>query len=123
MSTALSCAPGSPGELAPASQREQLLAAAWLAGHRSRATRAASVQDLAGWLDWLAQHDLGVRTLHVQLFTRAQLDASAAPASSSSTANPPGDHLKQLPTPPSVLGPGTAVGASGLAAVSLGLSR
>ena len=70
--------------LAGADEREQLLAATWLARHRSPATRTAYAKDLAGWLDWLAGHHLDVltaRTLHVQLFTRAQLDAGAAPAS------------------------------------------
>ncbi len=70
--------------LAGAGEREQLLAATWLAGHRSPATRAAYAKDLAGWLDWLGGHHLDVltaRTLHVQLFTRTQLDTGAAPAS------------------------------------------
>ncbi|MEO7195632.1 MAG: tyrosine-type recombinase/integrase [Pseudonocardiaceae bacterium] len=70
--------------LAGVGEREQLLAATWLAGHRSPATRTAYAKDLAGWLGWLAQHGLdvlAVRPLHVRLWTRGQLDTGAAAAS------------------------------------------
>jgi site-specific recombinase XerD len=66
------------------SDRERLLAAAWLAGYRSPRTRRAYAGDLAGWLDWLAALDVDVldaRRVHVDLWTRHLLDSGAAPSS------------------------------------------
>jgi site-specific recombinase XerD len=66
------------------SDRERLLAAAWLAGYRSPRTRRAYAGDLAGWLDWLAGLGVDVldaRRVHVDLWTRHLLDSGAAPSS------------------------------------------
>jgi integrase/recombinase XerD len=66
------------------SDRERLLAAAWLAGYRSPRTRRAYAGDLAGWLDWLAGLGVDVldaRRVHVDLLTRQLLDSGAAPSS------------------------------------------
>lgn len=67
--------------LAGLPEREQLLAAAWLAGQRSPRTRRAYAGDLAAWLAWLAELDvdvLGATRLHVDLWVRAQTDTGAA---------------------------------------------
>lgn len=69
--------------LAGVGEREQLLAATWLAGHRSPATRTAYAKDLARWLKWLTLHQLDVlaaRPLHVQLWIGSLLDTGAAAA-------------------------------------------
>lgn len=44
--------------LAAHSDREQLMAAAWLAGFRSVRTRRAYAADLSEWLRWLSTHQL-----------------------------------------------------------------
>jgi Phage integrase, N-terminal SAM-like domain len=64
--------------------RDQLLAAAWLATHRSTRTRRAYANDLAAWPHWLREVDvdvLAVRRIHVDLWVRLLLDAGAAAAS------------------------------------------
>lgn len=71
--------------LAGAGPREQLLVAAWLAGHPAERTRAAYPADLAGWLAWLDQHQIDVLAMtrtHLDLYVCAQLAAGAAAASS-----------------------------------------
>ena len=65
-------------------QREQLLAAAWLASLRSPRTRRAYAGDLAGWLAWLAGKGtdvLAATRVHADLWVAAQLEDGAEASS------------------------------------------
>jgi Lantibiotic dehydratase, N terminus/Phage integrase, N-terminal SAM-like domain len=66
--------------LAGLSERDELLAAAWLASLRSSRTRRAYAGDLRGWLAWLDGRGadvLGAGRVHVDLWVAAQKDQGA----------------------------------------------
>jgi len=68
--------------LAQMEEREQLLAAAWLAGLRSPRTRRAYAADLAGWLAWLRLRGidaLAAARVHVDLWASVQLERVRRP--------------------------------------------
>ena len=61
-------------------EREQLLAAAWLASLRSLRTRRAYAGDLAGWLAWLGERGtdvLAAGRVHADLWVAAQQEGGA----------------------------------------------
>ena len=74
--------------LAGLGEREELLAAAWLASLRAPRTRRAYAGDVRGWLGWLADRSvdvLGASRVHVDLWVAGQQDQGrsldrAAPA-------------------------------------------
>lgn len=71
-----------PGSLTVASDPLRV-AAAFLAGYGT-STRDAYWRDLQRWAAWCATHDLtimGARRVHVDLYTRQQLEQGAAPSS------------------------------------------
>lgn len=71
-------------ELAGLPEREQLLAAAWLASLRSARTRRAYAGDWIAWHAWLTERDvdiLAAARVHVDAWARAQQDAGAAATS------------------------------------------
>jgi len=64
--------------------RDQLLAAAWLASLRSARTRRSYAGDLLGWQAWLGERGLevlGAGRVHVDLWVRTQQQAGAGDAS------------------------------------------
>jgi site-specific recombinase XerD len=66
--------------LAGLSDRDELLAAAWLASLRSARTRRAYAGDLRGWLAWLDRRGadvLAAGRVHVDLWVAAQKDQGA----------------------------------------------
>ena len=66
--------------LAGLGEREELLAAAWLASLRAARTRRAYAGDVRGWLGWLAERGvdvLGAGRVHVDLWAAAQQDRGA----------------------------------------------
>jgi site-specific recombinase XerD len=72
-----------PG-LAMLGEREQLLAAAWLASLRSARTRRAYAGDWIGWHAWLSEREVDVLAagrVHVDAWVRGQQDAGAAATS------------------------------------------
>ena len=63
--------------LAGLGEREELLAAAWLASLRAARTRRAYAGDVRGWLGWLAERGtdvLDAGRVHVDLWAAAQQD-------------------------------------------------
>jgi integrase/recombinase XerD len=69
--------------LAGLGEREELLAAAWLASLRAPRTRRAYAGDLRGWLGWLADRGvdvLGAGRVHVDLWVAGQQDRGAEPS-------------------------------------------
>ena len=70
--------------LAGLGEREDLLAAAWLASLRAPRTRRAYAGDVRGWLGWLAERGtdvLDAGRVHVDLWAAAQQDHGAEAAS------------------------------------------
>ena len=70
--------------LAGLSEREELLAAVWLASLRAARTRRAYAGDVRGWLGWLAKRGtdvLDAGRVHVDLWAAAQQDRGAEAAS------------------------------------------
>ena len=66
--------------LAGLGEREELLAAAWLASLRAARTRRAYAADVRGWLGWLAERGtdvLDAGRVHVDLWAAAQQDRGA----------------------------------------------
>jgi site-specific recombinase XerD len=66
--------------LAGLGEREELLAAAWLASLRAPRTRRAYAGDVRGWLGWLAERGvdvLGAGRVHVDLWVAGQQDRGA----------------------------------------------
>jgi site-specific recombinase XerD len=66
--------------LAGLGEREELLAAAWLASLRVPRTRRAYAGDVRGWLGWLAERGtdvLGAGRVHVDLWVAGQQDRGA----------------------------------------------
>jgi integrase/recombinase XerD len=66
--------------LAGLGEREELLAAAWLASLRAARTRRAYAGDVRGWLGWLADRGvdvLGAGRVHVDVWVAAQQDCGA----------------------------------------------
>jgi site-specific recombinase XerD len=66
--------------LAGLGEREELLAAAWLASLRAPRTRRAYAGDVRGWLGWLAERGtdvLGAGRVHVDLWVASQQDRGA----------------------------------------------
>src|SRR5439155_9307878 len=66
--------------LAGLGEREELLAAAWLASMRAPRTRRAYAGDVRGWLGWLADRGvevLGAGRVHVDLWVAGQQDRGA----------------------------------------------
>ncbi len=66
--------------LAGLGEREELLAAAWLASLRAPRTRRAYAGDVRGWLGWLADRGvdvLGAGRVHVDLWVAGQQDRGA----------------------------------------------
>jgi len=66
--------------LAGLGEREELLAAAWLASLRAARTRRAYAADLRGWLGWLAERGTDVLhagRVHVDLWAAGQQDRGA----------------------------------------------
>ena len=66
--------------LAGLGEREELLAAAWLASLRAARTRRAYAGDVRGWLGWLAGRGtdvLGAGRVHVDVWVAAQQDRGA----------------------------------------------
>ena len=66
--------------LAGLGEREELLAAAWLASLRAPRTRRAYAGDVRGWLGWLAERGtdvLGAGRVHVDLWAAGQQDQGA----------------------------------------------
>jgi site-specific recombinase XerD len=64
-------------------EREELLAAAWLASLRSPRTRRAYAGDLRGWLSWLGVRGvdvLGAGRVHVDVWVAGQQDRGAEPS-------------------------------------------
>jgi integrase/recombinase XerD len=65
-------------------EREQLLAAAWLASLRSPRTRRAYAGDLGGWLSWLGERGTDVLSagrVHADLWVAGQLERGAEASS------------------------------------------
>ena len=70
--------------LAGLGEREEMLAAAWLASLRAPRTRRAYAGDVRGWLGWLAERGtdvLDAGRVHVDLWAAAQQDQGAEAAS------------------------------------------
>ena len=70
--------------LAGLGEREELLAAAWLASLRAPRTRRAYAGDVRGWLGWLAERGtdvLDAGRVHVDLWAAGQQDQGAEAAS------------------------------------------
>ena len=70
--------------LAGLDEREELLAAAWLASLRAPRTRRAYVGDVRGWLGWLAERGtdvLDAGRVHVDVWAAGQQDQGAEAAS------------------------------------------
>ena len=70
--------------LAGLGEREELLAAAWLASLRAPRTRRAYAADVRGWLGWLAERGtdvLDAGRVHVDLWAAGQQDQGAEAAS------------------------------------------
>ena len=70
--------------LAGLGEREELLAAAWLASLRAARTRRAYAGDVQGWLGWLAERGtdvLDAGRVHVDLWAAAQQDRGAEASS------------------------------------------
>ena len=70
--------------LAGLGEREELLAAAWLASLRAARTRRAYAGDVRGWLGWLAERGtdvLDAGRVHVDLWAAGQQDQGAEAAS------------------------------------------
>ena len=66
--------------LAGLGEREELLAAAWLASLRAARTRRAYAADVRGWLGWLTERGVDVLDagrVHVDLWAAAQQDRGA----------------------------------------------
>ena len=66
--------------LAGLGEREELLAAAWLASLRAARTRRAYAADVRGWLGWLAERGtdvLDAGRVHVDLWAAGQQDRGA----------------------------------------------
>ena len=66
--------------LAGLGEREELLAAAWLASLRAPRTRRAHAGDVRGWLGWLAERGvdvLGAGRVHVDVWVAGQQDRGA----------------------------------------------
>ena len=66
--------------LAGLGEREELLAAVWLASLRAARTRRAYAADVRGWLGWLAERGtdvLDAGRVHVDLWAAAQQDRGA----------------------------------------------
>ena len=66
--------------LAGLGEREELLAAAWLASLRAPRTRRAYAADVRGWLGWLTERGVDVLDagrVHVDLWAAAQQDRGA----------------------------------------------
>ena len=66
--------------LAGLGEREELLAAAWLASLRAARTRRAYAADVRGWLGWLTERGtdvLDAGRVHVDLWAAAQQDRGA----------------------------------------------
>ena len=66
--------------LAGLGEREELLAAAWLASLRAPRTRRAYAGDMRGWPGWLADRGvdvLGAGRVHVDLWVAGQQDRGA----------------------------------------------
>ena len=66
--------------LAGPDEREELLAAAWLASLRAPRTRRAYAGDVRGWLEWLAERGtdvLDAGRVHVDVWVAAQQDHGA----------------------------------------------
>jgi site-specific recombinase XerD len=69
--------------LAGLSERDELLAAAWLASLRSARTRRAYAGDLRGWLGWLDGRGadmLDAGRVHVDIWVAGQQDRGAEPS-------------------------------------------
>jgi hypothetical protein len=76
----LACSRAEFPVLAGLGERDELLAAAWLASLRSSRTRRAYAGDLRGWLAWLADYGvdvLGAGRVHDDLWVAAQRDQGA----------------------------------------------
>ena len=70
--------------LAGLGEREELLAAAWLASLRAPRTRRAYAADVRGWLGWLAERGVDVLDagrVHVDVWAAGQQDQGAEAAS------------------------------------------
>ena len=70
--------------LAGLGEREELLAAAWLASLRTPRTRRAYASDIRGWLGWLTDHGtdvLDAGRVHVDVWAAGQQDQGAEAAS------------------------------------------
>ena len=70
--------------LAGLGEREELLAAAWLASLRAARTRRAYAGDVRGWLGWLAERGtdvLDAGRVHVDVWAAGQQDQGAEAAS------------------------------------------
>ncbi len=70
--------------LAGLGEREELLAAAWLASLRAPRTRRAYAGDVRGWLGWLAERGtdvLDAGRVHVDMWAAGQQDQGAEAAS------------------------------------------
>ena len=70
--------------LAGLGEREELLAAAWLASLRAARTRRAYAGDVRGWLGWLAERGVDVLDagrVHVDVWAAGQQDQGAEAAS------------------------------------------
>ena len=70
--------------LAGLGEREELLAAAWLASLRAPRTRRADAADVRGWLGWLAERGtdvLDAGRVHVDVWAAGQQDQGAEAAS------------------------------------------
>ena len=70
--------------LAGLGEREELLAAAWLASLRAPRTRRAYASDVRGWLGWLAERGtdvLDAGRVHVDVWAAGQQDQGAEAAS------------------------------------------
>ena len=66
--------------LAGLGEREELLAAAWLASLRAPRTRRAYASDIRGWLGWLAERGtdvLDAGRVHVDMWAAGQQDQGA----------------------------------------------
>ena len=70
--------------LAGLGEREELLAAAWLASLRAARTRRAYASDIRGWLGWLTERGVDVLDagrVHVDVWAAGQQDQGAEAAS------------------------------------------
>ena len=70
--------------LAGLGEREELLAAAWLASLRAARTRRAYASDIRGWLGWLTERGMDVLDagrVHVDVWAAGQQDQGAEAAS------------------------------------------